>query len=396
MTKQDSPPKSPSLRLTSQRGGLLTTLINTIKTPAYVIDESKIEKNLTIFDRVQKQTGCKVILALKAFATPVTFPLFRQYLAGTTSSSLNEARLAHETFGKEVHVYSPAFKQEEFSEICHYATTLTFNSFSQWNTFKSQVPNHIQCGLRLNPEHCEVDYPLYNPCVQYSRFGVTKKEFNPELIEGLSGFLIHSLCGKLHDALERTLMIVESNFGEYLHQMKWLDLGGGHILTDKNYDIDHLCRQIDRIQSTYNLQVIFEPGEALVKDAGYLVSEILDIVHNEMDIAILDASATAHMPDVLEMPYRPEVIGAGHPGEKKHTYKLGGITCLSGDIIGDYSFDTPLRVGDKVIFTDMAQYTTVKNTLFNGVRLPSIVYLRKSGELEMVKSFGYDTFKDRL
>jgi carboxynorspermidine decarboxylase len=367
-----------------------------VKTPTYILDEDKIEKNLMIFDDVQKRTGCKMILALKAFSNFVTFPLFKQYLSGTAASSLYEARLAHDQFGGEAHIYSPAFKQEQFSDICTYASTIIFNSFSQWQFFKAQVPASIRCGLRLNPEHCEVDYPLYNPCAQYSRFGVTKREFKPDCIEGLSGFLIHSLCGNLHDALERTLMIFESNFGDYLHQMEWLDLGGGHVLTDERYDIDHLCRQIDRLQSKYKLQVIFEPGEAFVKDAGYLVCEVLDIVHNERDIAIVDTSATAHMPDVLEMPYRPDIMGAGLSNEKQYTYRIGGGTCLSGDIIGDYSFDQPLLVGDKLVFTDMAQYTMVKNTLFNGIQLPSIMYLRKNGDLEMVKSFGYETFKERL
>ena len=367
-----------------------------IHTPAYVIDENQLEQNLILFDKVQQRTGCKVILALKAFANYATFPIFKNYLAGTTSSSLYELKLAEEYFGKENHIYSPAFNKKEFSEICQYATSITFNSLSQWNLFKSEVPKKVKLGLRINPEHCEVENPLYNPCAQYSRLGITKKEFLINDLNGISGFLIHSLCGKLHDALERTLTIFEANFGEYLHQLDWLDLGGGHNITDPGYDIDHLCRQIDRLQSTYNLQVILEPGEAIVKNSGYLVCEVLDIIHNEIDIVIVDTSATAHMPDVIEMPYRPHIINSGHINEKKNNYRIGGVTCLAGDIIGDYSFDIPLNIGDKLIFTDMAQYTSVKNTLFNGIKLPNIIYLRKNNKLELIKEFTYHTFKDRL
>lgn len=375
---------------------MLKNLVQNIDTPTYIFDESQIEKNLKLFNIVHDRTGCKLILAIKAFANYGVFPLFKQYLSGTTSSSLYETKLAHEFFGKEIHTYSPAFNTKEFNEICKYSTTIVFNSLSQWNTFKSSVPQHITCGLRINPEHCEVEHALYNPCTPFSRLGITKKQFNIDSLDGISGFLIHSLCGKLHDSLERTLATFESNFSEYLHQINWLDLGGGHSLTHKDYDIDSLCRQINRLQDTYNLQVILEPGEAFVKDSGYLVCEVLDILHNEMDIAIIDSSATAHMPDVLEMPYRPYIVDSGESGQKKYTYRIGGVTCLAGDIIGDYSFDQPLEIGDKLIFTDMAQYTTVKNTLFNGIKLPSIMYLRKNGTLEMLKLFNYDTFKSRL
>ena len=371
-------------------------LLKNIHTPAYVIDENQLENNLILFDQIQKKTGCKVILALKAFANYETFPIFKNYLAGTTSSSLYELKLAQEFFGKENHIYAPAFNPKEFSEICQYASTITFNSLSQWERFKSEAPQKIKLGLRINPEHCEVENPLYNPCVQYSRLGITKKEFLITDLSSISGFLIHSLCGKLHDALERTLSIFETNFGEYLHQLDWLDLEGGHNISDPGYDIEHLCRQIDRLQSTYNLQVILEPGEAIVKNAGYLVCEVLDIIHNEKDIVIVDTSATAHMPDVIEMPYRPHIINAGQINEKKYNYRIGGVTCLAGDIIGDYSFDIPLNIGDKLIFTDMAQYTTVKNTLFNGIKLPNIMYLRKNTVLESIKTFNYHTFKDRL
>lgn len=370
-----------------------------LNTPAYILKETELKNNLQKFLDIQTHTGCKIILALKAFATYKTFPLFTSYLSGSTASSLHETKLASEEFGKEIHVYSPAFKIDEIDEILSLCHSITFNSFNQWQRYKQKALNQsrkISCGIRLNPEHIEVDIPLYNPCAPFSRFGVTKKEFNPYLLEGLEGFHIHGLCGQNSDSLERLLNSIEEKFGEYLLQMKWINLGGGHMITREDYDTSHLINLITSFQKKYNVQIILEPGEAMVLNTGVLATTVIDILQNDMNIAILDTSPTAHMPDVLEMPYRPELIGAGKPSEKAHTYRLGGITCLSGDIIGDYSFDTPLQIDDILVFNDMAQYTIVKNTTFNGIKLPSILLQKENGKLETLREFGYEDFKSRL
>jgi carboxynorspermidine decarboxylase len=370
-----------------------------IPSPAYILRESALEANLEKIDYIQKKSGCHIILALKAFSMFSAFPLISKYMPGTTSSSLHEARLAREYFGKDVHVYSPGYKDEEFEELCGYATHITFNSISQWNKFKHHPAikaNNIECGLRLNPEHSEVNYTIYDPCGPHSRFGVTDVELEGNDLTGLDGLHFHTLCEKLVDSLERTFAVIEDKFGPLLHQMKWLNFGGGHGLTYQNYDADRLIKLLIHIRDKYNVQVILEPGAAVVYNTGLLMSTVVDITYNEMDIAILDTSATAHMPDVLEMPYRPEIIGSGKHGEKAYTYRLGGITCLSGDVIGDYSFDVPLEIGDKLIFTDMALYTMVKNTTFNGIQLPAITILKKDNTIDVVKKFGYEDFKNRL
>jgi len=279
------------------------------------------------------------------------------------------------------------------------ADHIVFNSYSQLHKFKDIVKKinpTIEIALRLNPEHNEVTHSLYNPCAPFSRFGITKAEFKPEELDGIDGFLFHTLCGKNSDALERTIQTIEEKFGEHLHKVKWIDLGGGHVITQDTYDRERLVQLIITFQKKYNVQVILEPGEAVVIKAGRLVTTVLDIMHNEKNIAILDSSATAHMPDVLEMPYRPEVQGADKPDVFKNNYRLGGVTCLSGDVIGDYSFQNPLKVGDTVTFMDMAQYTMVKNTTFNGLQLPSIAIERTDGTIDVIKEFGYEDFKSRL
>jgi carboxynorspermidine decarboxylase len=373
--------------------------LKNIDTPCYVIDEQALERNLSTLTGVQERAGCKILLALKGFACFSFFPLIRKYLRGVSASSLHEARLGREEFGKEVHVCAPAYAEHEFKELLEYADHVVFNSFAQWRKFKPHVTQqgNCECGIRINPEHSEVRTAIYDPCKRYSRLGVTASEFKPDDLEGISGLHFHCLCEMNADSLERTLAVVEEKFGSFIDQMKWVNFGGGHHITREDYYRDSLCRLIIRFKERHrNVEVYLEPGEAIALNTGVLVASVLDLVHNEKDIAILDASASAHMPDVLEMPYRPKIIGAGEPGEFKHTYCLGGPTCLAGDIIGDYSFREPLEVGAKVVFLDMAHYTIVKNTTFNGVRLPSIAALDKSGKVRVVRRFDYDDFKTRL
>lgn len=373
---------------------------NALATPCYVVDKGKIKQNLEILEGIQKKTGCKILLALKGFAMFSLFPLIGKYLAGVSASSLDEARLASEEFGKEVHVYSPAYLPVSFAEIMEHAGHLVFNSFAQWELYKDQVlhaPGKISCGIRINPQHSEVEVDLYNPCGRYSRLGVTHDQFKPDQLDGIDGLHFHALCEQNADALANTLAAVEEKFGPSLHRMKWLNFGGGHHITRPDYDQDRLCTLINDFKERYAVEVYLEPGEAIALGTGVLVAQVLDIVHNEIDIAILDTSAAAHMPDVLEMPYRPEVIGAGGPGEFHHTYRLGGLTCLAGDVIGDYSFREPLQVGQQVVFQDMAHYTMVKNNTFNGVRLPSIaIYHPESDSVEVVRKFGYEDYRNRL
>lgn len=370
-----------------------------LKTPVYIVDESVLRQNLEVFKSIKDQTGCSIILALKAYSTYATFPLMSQYLDGCTSSSLNEAILGHEEFGKAVHIYSPGYTEAVMEPISKVASHMIFNSHAQLATFMPQMKSlkpDMKIGLRLNPQHSEVEKSIYNPCAPCSRFGVTESELDPTKLDGVEGVLVHALCGHGADALERLMTSVEEKFSEVLHKVKWVDFGGGHMVTRPNYDRELLVRLINRFQDTYNVQVILEPGEAMVVNAGVLETTVVDIVKNDMEIAIIDSSATAHMPDVLEMPYRPDIKGAGKPNEKKYTYRIGSTTCLSGDVIGDYSFDTPLNIGDRVVFQDMAQYTMVKNTTFNGIDLPNIAIKRESGEIELVKEFGYEDFKRRL
>jgi len=381
--------------------------LNGIATPCYICDEDALEENLKVLSSVQEKSGCKIILALKGFAMFSLFPVIRKYLKGTAVSSLDEARLGFEEFGGELHLYSPAYKDDEFESLLPYADHISFNSFSQWRRFKPAISKYkkkkIECGIRINPEHSEVKYPIYDPCGKYSRLGVKAELFQSEDLEGISGLHFHNLCGLNVDALERTLKVLEENFGRYIKQMRWINFGGGHHITNTNYDIDKLCKLIIDFRERYKVEVYMEPGESVVLNSGVLAASVLDIIHNEMDIAILDTSAAAHMPDVIEMPYKPKILGASSTGNEqpaannRHIYKLTGLTCLAGDVIGDYSFPEPLQVGSKLIFLDMAHYTMVKNNTFNGIRLPSIAICNsKTGQVRVVREFGYDDYKNRL
>jgi carboxynorspermidine decarboxylase len=367
--------------------------------PCWVIDLAALEKNLQLLDAVEQRAGCKILIALKGFATWSTFPLVGKYLAGATASAPHEARLAREKLAGEVHAYAPAYSEQDIAELVTLCDHLVFNSFTQWTRFRDQVaraPKQISCGLRVNPEHREVKVELYDPCAPRSRLGVTLAQFRPELLEGLEGLHFHTLCELDSDALERTLAAVEKKFGAFFKGLKWLNFGGGHHITRPGYDVDRLVRLVQGVKQRYGLEVYLEPGEAIAIRTGVLVATVLDVVDNGGPVAILDTSATAHMPDVLEMPYRPEIVGGALPGEKPHTVRLGGLTCLAGDVIGDYSFDRPLEVGDRVTFLDMSHYTMVKTSNFNGVRLPSIALKHQDGRYELVKKFGYESYRARL
>lgn len=380
-------------------------VINQFPTPSYVVIEELVERNAKILEGVIRRTGCKILLAQKAFSMFSVYPLLAKYLSGTTASGLFEAKLGREEFGKEVHIYSPAYKEDEFDEILNISDHIVFNSFEQWTTFKNRVmavDRHISCGLRINPEYSEVDVDLYNPCFQYSRFGVTIKrleeelEKKPDALDGLEGFHFHAMCEQGSDVLERVLKAVEEKFSPYMKQMKWINFGGGHHITKPDYDIALLEKLITYVKDEYDVEVYLEPGEAVGVDTGVLITKVLDFVQNGMDIALLDTSAECHMPDVLEMPYRPQIVGAAEPGILKHTYRLSSATCLAGDVIGDYSFEEPLQKGDRLLFCDMSHYSMVKNNTFNGINLPSIVLYSRDGGIRVVRTFGYEDFKGRL
>ena len=384
--------------------------ITNLPTPSFLVDERLLKRNLKILKDVKDRTGCKILLAQKGFSMFYFYPLIGHYLDGTTASSLFEAKLGYEEMEKkftkkklETHIFNPSYRDDEFDEILDITNHIVFNSFAQWNKFKGRVQEkikatgkHISCGLRVNPEFSEVETEIYNPAGRYSRFGVTIENFKEDELEGLEGLHFHALCEQNSDALENVLKVFEEKFGKYLHGMKWVNFGGGHHVTRKDYDVEKLIKCINHIKETYNVQVYLEPGEAVALNTGFLVSEVLDITKNEMDILLLDTSASCHMPDVIEMPYRPFIFGSGLPNEKKYTYRLGGPTCLAGDIVGDYSFDEPVKVGDKLIFTDMAHYSMVKTNTFSGINLPSIaVYTEKDG-LKVIRTFKYEDFKNRL
>ncbi|MEK5033354.1 carboxynorspermidine decarboxylase [Paenibacillus sp. FSL R7-0302] len=373
--------------------------ISNLPSPAYLVDERLLTKNLETLNYVQEKSGAKILLAQKGFSMHAMYPLVGKYLHGVTSSSLFEARLGFEEMGKEVHVYAPAYVDREFDELLRYSDHMVFNSFDQWNRFKQRVqnaPKQISCGIRVNPEYSEIEVPLYDPCYNFSRMGVTLPNFRPDELDGIDGLHFHTMCEQNSDTLERTLKVVEEKFGQYLHGMKWLNFGGGHHITRPDYDLDTLIKCILHMKQTYNVEIYLEPGEAIALNTGYLVATVLDTMHNGMDIAILDTSAECHMPDVLAMPYRPGIIGAGEPGEFAHTYRLGGMTCLAGDVIGDYSFPEPLKYGDKLIFTDMAHYSMVKNHMFNGVNLPAIASYNEAEGLKVIREFEYSDFSGRL
>ncbi|WP_331665472.1 carboxynorspermidine decarboxylase [Anaerocolumna sp.] len=370
-----------------------------IPTPVYVVDERLLKKNLEILKYVSDQTGCKILLAQKAFSMYAAYPLIGKYLQGTTASSLFEARLGKEEMEGEVHIFSPAYKEEDMNEILSICDHIVFNSFSQWKKYKNKVKEtdrKIECGIRINPEYSEIETDMYNPCFTGSRLGVTLSQFEPEEMEGIDGLHFHTMCEQNSDVLERTVKVVDEKFGKYIAKCKWINFGGGHHITRPDYDLVTLIRSIKFMKEKYGVEVYLEPGEAVALNAGYLVSKVLDTLHNDIDLAILDTSAACHMPDILEMPYRPNIIDSGQPGEHPYTYRLGGPTCLAGDIIGDYSFKNPLKPGDTLVFCDMAIYTMVKNNTFNGISLPAIALYSEENKLQIIKEFGYKDFKMRL
>ena len=378
-----------------------------MKTPYYLIDEAKLERNLKVLASVRKRAGVKILLAQKAFSAFDTYPLIAKYLDGTTASGLYEARLAHEEMPtRENHVFNPAFSDEEFAEVAKICDHIVLNSVGQVRRFVSRVSGDNKrtttrrrpsIGLRVNPGYSEVETEIYNPCSKGSRLGVPRKFLKAADLEGVEGLHFHTMCEQGADVLARTLPHFEKKFGEFLPRMKWVNFGGGHHITKKGYDIALLVRALKDFRKRHpNLEVYLEPGEAIALNAGTLVTSVREVVDYGTPIAILDASAECHMPDVIEMPYRPPIKGAGKPGEKRYTYRLGGPTCLAGDVIGDYSFARRLKPGDEVVFGDMAIYTMVKNNTFNGMPLPSIALRKKNGRIVLLRAFGYADFKSRL
>ena len=374
-------------------------------TPSYIVDEGKLKNNLGILKSVIERTDCRILLAQKCFSMYAVYPLIGEYISGCTASGLFEARLGFEEMGKENHVFSPAYRESEFDEIMSYCDHIIFNSVAQLDKFRDRcAANGKSFGLRINPEcSTQGEHAIYDPCASGSRLGVTAGHLeeelrkNPHFLDGVEGFHFHTLCEQNSDALETTLEAVERKFGKYLYGMKWLNMGGGHHITRKDYDVERLIRLINYMKEKYKIQVYLEPGEAVALNAGYLKTTVLDIVENAgVETLILDASAACHMPDVLEMPYRPPLRDSGEPKEKPYTYRLSSYTCLAGDIIGDYSFDKEIKIGDTLYFEDMAIYSMVKNNTFNGIGLPDIVLMHENGECEVVKHFGYEDFKGRL
>ncbi len=376
------------------------TDIKSLDTPCYLVSESTLLHNMEILRSVMDKTGCKILLAQKAFSMYSAYPLMKNYLSGTTASGLYEARLGHEEFGGETHVFSPAYKHSDMAELVKICHDIIFNSFEQFELHKQTVQKSgrkISCGLRCNPLYSEIETDIYDPCITGSRLGIVPKVFEQhELDDMIEGLHFHTMCEQGADVLARTVPHIEKHFGRYLYDMKWINLGGGHHITKEGYDIKLLCDTVNYLKDKYGVQVYLEPGEACALNAGWLITEVLQTQKNGIDIAIADTSAACHMPDVLEMPYRPEIIGSAEAGEKPFTYRIGGPTCLAGDIIGDYSFDEPLSSGDRLVLCDMAIYSMCKNNTFNGMPLPSIYLEKLDGSTELVKSFGYEDFKCRL
>jgi carboxynorspermidine decarboxylase len=372
--------------------------IRDVETPIFITDLGALEKNLQLLASVQKRAGCTILLALKGFAQWSTFSLVKQYLAGATSSSVAEARLAREELGGEVHAYAPAYSDGEMRELVTLADHIVLNSPAQWKRHRAVIERAgASAGLRCNHEHQEAEVALYDPAGACSRLGTIRSNIKDGDLDGIDGLHFHSLCQNNSDALERAVAAFEQKFGDLIPRMKWINFGGGHHITRPDYDIERLVRVVDGFAQKWGKQVYLEPGEAIALGTGVLVTSVMDTFHNGMDIAILDTSATAHMPDVLEMPYRPVIVDGGEPGAKRYTYRLGGMTCLAGDVIGDYSFDQPLQIGDKLVFLDMAHYTMVKTTTFNGVRLPSIATHDPVHKMITVhRRFGYRDYRDRL
>lgn len=370
--------------------------LHELPTPCYVVDEKKLKENLKILRDIEQETGCKILLAQKAFSMFYEYPLIKSYISGTTASGLYEAKLGHEEMGGETHIFSPAFKEADFEEIIKICDHMIFNSFAQLLKYHDRCPKG-SVGIRVNPEcSTQEEHAIYDPCAPGSRLGVTKANFREDLLPLIDGIHFHTLCEQNADALARTLEAVEEKFGAYLHQVKWLNMGGGHHITRPDYDRGLLKECICRMRETYNVEIYLEPGEAVALNAGYLVTEVLDIVDNGIQTLILDASAACHMPDVLEMPYRPPLRDGYEAGEQPYTYRLSSNTCLAGDVIGDYSFKHPLSVGDKLYFEDMAIYSMVKNNTFNGIPLPAIAAMDQEGSCRIVRTFGYEDFKGRL
>ncbi len=368
--------------------------------PAYVVDLGRLRHNLAILDDVQQRSGAKILLALKAFSMWSVFPLIRETLHGVCASSPWEARLGREEFGLEVHSFAAAFKESDVVELLGISNHLVFNSFAQLERFRplwEKEQGRVSVGLRVNPEHSEGHTEMYDPCAPNSRLGIPRREFEGQALSGIEGLHFHSLCEQLFEPLERTAKVFEEKFGEFLPQMRWLNFGGGHHITREGYDIDGLIELVKYFKEKYDLEIYLEPGEAIAIGTGILVGEVLDVVNNGIDIAILDVSATCHMPDILEMPYRPGITNGFDAGEKHYTYRLAGPSCLAGDIIGDWSFENPLLPGSRVAFEDMAHYTMVKSSTFNGIQHPHIcTFEPETGELKVVRSFSYEDFKSKL
>ena len=374
--------------------------LNEVPSPAYVVEEKRLVRNLEILKELQERTGCYVLLAQKAFSMYSCYPLISKYLKGAAASGLFEARLAYEEFSGENHVFNPAFQEKEFSELLRYCDHFVFNSMSQWKRFGGRaIAAGKECGLRINPEHSTQDHAIYDPCSPLSRLGARLSELDEESLEGLSGFHFHTLCEQGAEPLAETLEAVEKRFGKYLPRLKWINFGGGHHITKAGYNLPLLEQCIRRMQDRYGLKVYLEPGEAIALNAGFLAATVLEVIEGperDMPVAVLDVSAACHMPDVLEMPYRPPLSDSGEAGERKYSYMLAGATCLAGDNIGVFSFDEPLKPGQKLLFGDMAIYTMVKNNTFNGMPLPDIVYVDAGGSWKTIRTFGYDDFKQRL
>ncbi|MBQ8450447.1 MAG: carboxynorspermidine decarboxylase [Bacteroidaceae bacterium] len=380
-----------------------------VPSPCYVMEEALLRRNLTLISRVARESGVEIILAFKAFALWKSFPIFREYINSVTASSIHEARLAYEEFGSRAHSFSPAYVDSEFDDMMRYCSHISFNSLSQYSRFyerTKQSEQSVSCGIRINPEYSEIETELYNPCAPGSRFGVTADLLPDELPEGLDGFHCHCHCESSSYALENTLVHIEQKFGKWLNRIKWLNLGGGHLMTRKDYDVEHLIGLLKGLKARYpNLHIILEPGSAFAWQTGSLVSSVVDVVESRgIRTAILDVSFTCHMPDCLEMPYQPTVTDAealepdavkGAPFEQ-NIYRLGGNSCLSGDYMGSWKFSKPLSVGDRVVFEDMIHYTTVKTNMFNGISHPSIAMLHEDGQIEMYKKFGYEDYRDRM
>jgi carboxynorspermidine decarboxylase len=377
--------------------------LSRLPSPCFVVDEVAVERNLKILADVAEQSGAKVLAALKAFSMWRLAPLVSKYLSGTCASGLHEARLGRECYGGEVHVFSAAYTESDLREILQIADHVVFNSSAQWRRFlplaleaKAQRLQ-LQFGLRINPEHSEGTVPIYDPCAPGSRLGIPLSQLDESLLEHISGLHFHTLCEQDFPPLQRTLQAVEEKFGHLLKRMEWVNFGGGHHITRPGYQIDELVNCVRDFAERYDVQVYLEPGEAVAIGTGVLVTEVLDIGWNALNQAILDCSATCHMPDTLEMPYRADILGAGEPGELAHTYRLGGLTCLAGDVMGDYSFAQPLEVGQRLVFGDMSHYTMVKTSTFNGTKLPAIALWNSATDaLEIVREFGYEDFKQRL